>query len=139
MPKKQITKTTPAVVPPSKMEVVDEYDVQLEYSLKLVSKDGNVANVSGKLPLQGALHPVFMRESMRTIESTVDSLVKRRFLTQVRHFFNTLDEGSKTVQTAATEGVALQNGADAPSRAKPAVLELEYEEENDSSDDEDNN
>lgn len=120
---------------PSELERDDLYDVQVDYSLKLQSpKDGTIVNINGKLPLQGALHPVFIKESLRTIEDTVESVVKRRFLTQVRHFFYSILEEDSSSDTSAdnnllTETVKPRELSDSVI-TKDNALTLQYEEEN---------
>lgn len=133
-----ISKDDPTQQDPSELERDDLYDVQLDYSLKLQSpKDGSIVHINGKLPLQGALHPVFIKESLRTIEDTVESVVKRRFLTQVRHFFySILEEDSIPTQTqdsnVLTETLAPKPKELADSLvSKDNSLTLKYEEGDD--------
>lgn len=130
MPKPKAKAKPTAVEPEEKKEVQEEkeesnpYDICLGYSLELHNPDGIPVRVAGSIPFEGALLPAFLRDSSKTIEDTVESLVKARFLTQVRHFFNERMERELEEQKPLNSpAVSLPP----PSRPRVPVLELEVD------------
>lgn len=105
------------------------YDIVLDYNLVLHNPDGIPVRVAGSIPFDGALLPAFLRDTSKTIEDTVESLVKARFLTQVRHFFNErmereLNEENKRRETAVYPAPQLPAPGE---RLRVPVLELEVD------------
>lgn len=105
-------------------EEANPYDIRLDYSLELQNPDGIPVRVTGSIPFEGALLPAFLRDSSKTIEDTVESLVKSRFLTQVRHFFNERMERELEERKPSNQPVPT---LPPPSRPRVPVLELEVD------------
>ena len=73
---------------------IGEEDVVISFDVALQTNKGEPVRVSGKIPLDNALVPMFLTDSQHTVENMVKQLIQDRFLLQTRHFFGKLKEDS---------------------------------------------